>query len=197
MNTSRNNTESVSDILCRAACKVALGIVFIFRFLSLTFVIFNFGILLIFDLFLFLIFLIKWCYYQLTNDNSHPVDPTDAEARLVYSYIRNEPTLTEDQPSAIIVKATQSYPHTTLASLPKTRSIARAIQIKLQDEIRAPRNVDNLTDLAIPAETVTYEGTSILQFYSGSGEERICRFGNPEYMHILRRVKPFLWMTAS
>ena len=42
------------------------------------------------------------------NDHSHDGDPDDPEARLVYSQIRNEPILTEDQPSVIITTAIQS-----------------------------------------------------------------------------------------
>jgi len=42
------------------------------------------------------------------NDHSHDDDPGDAETRLVYTHIRNEATPTEDQPSAIIARATQS-----------------------------------------------------------------------------------------
>ena len=48
-------------------------------------------------------------------------DPADAEARLVSSQMRNEATLTEHQPLAIIARVIQSAPHTTLSNLQKTR----------------------------------------------------------------------------
>ncbi|KAK2156195.1 hypothetical protein LSH36_219g00030, partial [Paralvinella palmiformis] len=71
----------------------------------------------------------------------------------------------------------------------KTRSVARTFQRKRQDQIGAPRNVENVTALVTSAEIFTYEGTSILRFDSGPGEGRILIFGNTEDMHTLRRVK--------
>ena len=62
------------------------------------------------------------------NNHSYAGDPDDPEARLVYSQIRNETTPTEDQSSAIIPRTIESVLHTTLANLPKTRSIARTIR---------------------------------------------------------------------
>ena len=76
-----------------------------------------------------------------------------------------------------------------MSNLPKTRSLSRTIQRKLRHQIEAPRNVDNHTDLVIPAEIVAYEGASILQFDSGLGEDRILIFGNTKHKHTLNRVK--------